>query len=162
MSVPAIISPLEAGIPADFLRRSAPELARDIVAQLDGAAKLAESYGLTAAQWEALRHTAAFRKLVAEAHTELSGPAGIAERARRKAALAVERFGIADMAGILADTKAGASARIAAFGELKAVAGLDKQQSAMTAPGTSGPLIVISIGGAQPVEIGGKIIEHES
>lgn len=163
MSIP-VPSPLQAGITADFLRRRAPELARDIVAQLDGAANLAKSYGLDEHQWAVLRQSPAFRDMLVIAHEDLSGPAGIAERTRRKAAMAIEKFGVVDMATILGDEKVSAQARIAAFSELKDVAGLGKQQTAMTAPGTSGPLISIhyhAAGQEKLVEFA-PAIEHEA
>ncbi|MCJ1550179.1 hypothetical protein I6N57_18710, partial [Acinetobacter baumannii] len=48
------LTPSDVGIDPSFLRRRAPELARDIVCGLDAASKLAATYGLTPEQWAVL------------------------------------------------------------------------------------------------------------
>ena len=150
----------------DFMRRKAPELARDIVCQLDRASNLALNYGLTETQWEVLKAWPAFRQMVQEANEELGGSAGTAERARRKAALAVAEVGVTDMATIMGDPKANHRDRISAFSELKDIACLGaKQQLAAAASGGGGgvawggPLVQIVMPGGQQLNIGEAAVE---
>ena len=157
---PLSITPASVGISPDWLRRKGPELARDIVCQLDTAPNLALSYGLDANQWAVLKDWHAFRQMVAEANEELSGSAGTPERARRKAALAVAELGIVDMAAIMGDPKASHRDRIAAFGELKDIGMLgSKVQAAVVAgaapaAGFGGALIQIVVPNGGTVNIG--------
>lgn len=159
-------TPLDVGIPTDFLRRRAPELARDIVSGLDGAAKLAATYGLTPPQWEVLKTWPAFRQLVAEIREELGGSAGTLERAQRRARLAVAEFVVHDMAVISGNDKVAAKDRIAAAEVLVDIAGASaKIQQTAAATGLpvggfgGGPLIQIvmpdgarlNVGEAAPV-----------
>lgn len=123
--------PLAAGMDLPFLRGKAAELARDIVMQIDIASELAKSYGLSPAQWDALRSSVQFRQLVAEAQRALSGADGVMERIRRKAGLALETA-IPDMYGMITDSKVANGARIDAFNALKDLAGV--KQSGTTAP----------------------------
>lgn len=154
-------TPTDVGISIGFMRRTAPELARDIVCGLDGATNLATTYGLTATQWQVLQNWPAFRQMVAEANEELAGSAGTAERARRKAALAISELGVQDMATIVGDPKANQRDRIAAFSELKDVAMLGaKQQLAVAtaaaagAAGLGGPLIQIMMPSGSSLKVG--------
>lgn len=159
MTTPVVFTPAAAGITAEFMRRKAPELARDIVCQLDGAGNLAASYGLSEAQWSVLRSWPAFKELVRVAQEELGGGSGAAERARRKAALAVDQFGITDMAAIMGNEKAAHKDRIAAFKELREVGAIDgKNALAAAQAGLAGPLVVIQMGNQQ-LSIGVEPIE---
>jgi hypothetical protein len=153
------ITPASVGISPEWLRRKGPELARDIVCQLDTPANLAFSYALDANQWSVLKDWPAFRLMVAEANEELSGSAGTPERARRKAALAIAEVGVIDMAAIMGNPKASDKDRIAAFGELKDIGMLgSKQQAAVVATGGAvgygGPLIQIVVPNGGTVTIG--------
>lgn len=149
-----------AGIDEKWLRTKAPQLAWDIVAQIDGAAKLATGmYGLTPEQWEWLRTSEYFTALVTTTAKELSGPAGTVEIAKRKAALALEQRGILDLAGILADEKAPGPARVAAFKELRETAGITNSGAAAVNPnagtaGFGGPLVVINLPARGVLSIG--------
>lgn len=154
------ITPATVGISPDWLRRKGPELARDIVCQLDSPDNLAAAYGLNANQWSVLKGWHAFRQMVAEANEELSGSAGTPERARRKAALAVAEVGIVDMATIMGDPKANHKDRIAAFDQLKDIAMLgSKVQAGVIAgaapvAGFGGALIQIVVPNGGTVSIG--------
>ncbi len=154
------MTPSAVGISADFMRRRAPELARDIVCQLDTATNLAAAYALSPVQWAILREWPAFKQMVAEANEELGGSAGTPERARRKAALAIAEVGVQDMAAIMGDPKVQPKDRIAAFSELKDVAILGAKQqiaAASTAPGAGGfggPLIQIVMPNGGQLNIG--------
>jgi hypothetical protein len=141
------VSPLRLGISQDFMKRRAPELAMDVAAELDTPEALARSYGLSPEQWGVLRDAPVFKALVSDAHAQLSGPAGVAERVRRKAAMMIDRVGLLDMGTIMGDPKASASTKIDAFNSIKDLAGLSKQQPATSAPGTSGPMIIINVPG---------------
>lgn len=167
------LTPSDVGIDPAFLRRRAPELARDIVCGLDAASKLAATYGLTPEQWAVLKTWPAFRQMVAEANEELSGSAGTLERARRKAALAIAEVGVHDMAVIMGDAKVSARDRINAFAELREIAGIGGKPNPATGTmggmGGYGPLIQIvmpngtqlSVGEA-PVEPSLRTIEGEA
>jgi hypothetical protein len=172
------ISPSAVAISPDWMRRRAPELARDIVCQLDTAANLAKAYGLSDTQWLVLKVWPAFIQMVKDANEELGGSAGVTERARRKAALAIAEVGVQDMATIMGDPKANARDRIAAFDQLKdvAVMGAKQQVAAASAAGTGsaggflGPLIQInmpngaslSIGEVEPIANHLPVIEGEA
>lgn len=166
MSNVGTLTAVGAGIDPHWLRTKAAELARDIAMEIGPASELAKSYGLDSVQWSALAGSAFFRKLVSEAHTELSGASGMAERIRRKAGLAVEAS-ILDMAGIIADPKSAAGTRISAFAELREVAGLNAKAAPPAAAAGGGPLIVInmpngggsiSVGGSAPEAIEGEVV----
>lgn len=154
------VTPTSVGISMEFMRRKAPELARDIVCQLDSAVNLAKSYGINDAQWMVLRSWPAFRQMVQEANEELGGSAGTPERARRRAALAIAEVGVQDMATIMGDPKANHRDRISAFSELKDIAVLgSKQQIAAAATGGGpvgygGPLIQIVMPNGAQLNVG--------
>lgn len=171
------IAPSAVGLTPDFMRRRAPELARDIVCQLDNASNLAKTYGLSDTQWLVLKVWPAFVQLVKDANEELGGSAGTTERARRKAALTIAETGVLDMALIIGDPKASNRDKIAAFDQLKDIAVMGaKQQIAAAAAvgggavGFGGPLVQIvlptgaqlNIGEAQVLGNGLPAIEGES
>lgn len=141
------VSPLHIGISADFMRRRAPELARDIVAEIDGPEALAMSYGLSLEQWAVLRDSPAFKAAVADAHGDLSGPSGVVERVRRKAAMLIERVGLMDMGVLMGDPKTSAAVKVDVFNSIKDLAGMSKTQPSGSAPGMGGPIIVINVPG---------------
>lgn len=160
------LSPTSVGISMEFMRRKAPELAADIVCQLDGAANLAATYGLTEVQWSVLKIWPSFQQLVKDANEELGGSAGTHERARRKAALAVAEMGVQDMATIMGDPKATPRDRIAAFSELKEVGMMGaKAQSAAAAGavvgGFGGPLIQIIMPNGAKLNVGEVGVDEE-
>lgn len=143
MSAPTIpqLSPLSVGVTLSFMQRKQAELARDIVLGLDSPDNLATQYGLTATQWMVLRLWPAFIKLVTDAREELAGPAGVQERARRRAQLAVAEFAVLDMAGIMGNEKASARDRIAAANVLVDIGGMSAKVAAAASAG-SGPAAV--------------------
>lgn len=144
------VAPSSVGIAPDWMRRRAPELARDIVCQLDTASNLAKAYALTDIQWLALKVWPAFVQMVKDANEELGGSAGVTERARRKAALAVAEVGVQDMATLMGDSKVSPRDRIAAFDQLKDIAVLgSKQQIAAAA----------AVGGGGATAFGGALIQ---
>lgn len=154
------LTPNAANISMDFMRRRAPDLARDIVCRLDTDENLALQYGLSEAQWMILKAWPAFKQMLREANEELGGSAGTGERARRKAALAIAEVGVVDMATIMGDPKANQRDRIAAFDQLKDVAMLgSKQQAAAAAVGApvggfGGPLIQIVLPTGSTLNVG--------
>lgn len=151
------LTPTDVGLSLDFMRRTAPALARDIVVGLEGAAKVATSYGLNDFQWEVLRQWPAFKQMVQNANEELGGSAGTLERARRQAALAVAEYAVTDMVGIMGDGKAQHKDRIAAATVLMEIGGLTARAQAATAsavaagavPSFGGSLINIAVPGKQ-------------
>lgn len=154
---PVPLDPLSCGIPREFMRRQAPELARDIVAQLAPASKLAEMYGLTTDQWEALKNWPSFRELVATTQMELGGSLGVYERIKRKAALALDTVGVLDVVALAGDAKVTPKDRLAAIDTLKELAGAGKASvSAAGAVVGGGPLIqIVMPGGQGAIAIGG-------
>lgn len=153
-------SPLAAGVAVEWLQRSAPELARDIVMQLDGAAALAKAYGLTPEQWAVVQTTASFKKLVEQAMIEMSGALGTQERIKRKAAMALDQVGILDAASMAGDPKINPAVRLGMLEFLADVAGATgKNQAPGAASGGGGPLIVIHMPGQSPTQIG-VVINH--
>lgn len=154
------MTPASVGISPDWLRRKGPELAKDIVCQLDTASNLATAYGLTAIQWSILKAWPAFVQMVREANEELGGSAGTVERARRKAALAIAEVGVQDMATIMGNPKANDRDRISAFDQLKDVAMLGTKQQLAAAGavagggGFGGPLINIILPNGSQLHVG--------
>ncbi len=152
------MTPTSVGITMNFMRRQAPELARDIVCQLDRAANLAASYNLTPTQWEVLRVWPAFRQMVQEANEELGGSAGTLERARRRAALAVAEVVVQDMATISGDPKVAARDRINAAQLLADIGAVTAKQQAVVAGaggvGFGGALIQIVMPNGSHMQIG--------
>lgn len=118
------LTPTDVGLDLEFMRRVAPEMARDIVCQLDNASKVAASYGLTDFQWGVLKEWPAFVQLVKNANEELGGTAGTLERARRKAALAVSEFGVTDAVAIMGDPKASHKDKLSALELLVEIGGV--------------------------------------
>ena len=157
-----VIAPSVVGVDPQWLRRRAPELARDIACQLDNPDALAKAAGLTEQQWLVVQQWAAFQQMLREAREELSGSAGTVERARRKAALAIAEVGVQDMATIMGDPRTAPGDRIKAFDQLKdvAVMGSRSQMAAAAVGGASGPVFggaliqIIMPGGAQ-LDVGG-------
>lgn len=141
------LSPGDVGVSNAFWKRQALELARDIVCGLDSAANLAKAYQLNDMQWLVLQQWPAWQRLMAEVSEELAGTAGTLERARRRAALSVAEFVVADMTDISGDPKVSPQHRIAAANVLVEVghAGAKQQGAAASvgAVGSYGALIQI-------------------
>jgi hypothetical protein len=155
-------SPIASGISASFLQRDAIELARRIVAKIDSPLQLAVDMGLTETQWAVLQHSAHFKSLLAVAQSEANSAAGLQDRVRLKALMALDAGSILDLAGIVNNTTLPVGGRVNAANTLVDIAGLAKQKDQQAAMAGSGPLVVIHMNPASPpVEIGGRIIEHE-
>lgn len=145
-------SPIKAGISPEFMRRQAPELARDIAAGLDAASELAKAYGLSEAQWLVLKDWVPFRNLLQTAVQEMSGSLGAQERIKRKALMALDQVGVLDAATLSADPKVAPGVRLSALNFLADVAGINAKTQAPGGQG-GGPLIVINIPGRAPLAI---------
>lgn len=160
-------SPLKAGITLDFMAKTAPSLARDIVLQLDSAHALAAAYGLSPEQWDVLRVAPAFRKMVEAAMSDLSGSKGLDEKIKLQSQMALANGGVLDLAVMASNPAVPFSVRKGChelLGEFAGV-GAKAKQSSMGA-GYSGPLIriflpgsagTISVGNSQPV-IEGEVL----
>ena len=151
-----VISPNLVGVDAQWLRRKAPELARDIAIGLDTEEALAAQHGLTDQQWLVVKQWPAFVQSLREAREEMAGSAGTVERARRRAALAIAEVGVQDMAVIMGDPRASTGDRIKAFEQLKDVAVMgSRAQVAAASAGGGGPVFggsliqIVMPGGAQ-------------
>lgn len=142
---------LPGGISVDFLRHKAPLLARDLAMQLGSGEELAKHWGLTPAEYATLTQMPAFTEMVRRATEELASPDGLAEKIRRKAAMAVEN-GLVDVVGIMVNPQASASLRLEAFSELKELAGLTKNATQQGAAGVSGPIIQINFNEKGPTK----------
>ena len=158
MSAPTIpqLSPLSVGVTHTFMQRKAAELARDIVLELDSPDNLATAYGLNGTQWQVLKLWPSFIRLITDSREELAGPAGVQERARRRAQLAVAEYAVLDMAGIMGNDKMSARDRIAAANVLVDIGGMSAKVAAASTAGAGtaavfgGPLIqIITPDGAQ-------------
>lgn len=137
--------PTAVGVSVDFLRNKAPFLARDFAMQLAPGPKLAESWGLTLPQWEALSQSAVFLDMVRTANEELASPDGLVEKIRRKAAMAVETVGVLTAAEILTSPNSPPGVKLNALSELKDMAGLSKQATNAGLVGATGALIQINV-----------------
>lgn len=126
-------------------------LARDVAMQLGTGEDLAKHWGLTANQWSALTTMPVFTEMVRRATEELASTDGLAEKIRRKAAMAVEN-GLVDVVSIMVNPQASASLRLEAFSELKELAGLTKNATQQGAAGVSGPIIQINFGNNAPTK----------
>lgn len=154
------LAPSDVGIPLGFMRRNIAELARDIVCAVDSPDNLARAYGLTQIQWQTLQLWPGWIQLMAEIREELGGTAGTAERARRRASIAMSEFIIQDMATIAGDNKASNRDRIAAAEIVKDVSGLSAKQQAAAAAAigapagfAGGPLIQIIVEGKATLSV---------
>lgn len=160
-----LVSPLAAGISHEFMRKAAPELARDIVAKIDTASALAAAAGLDARQWEALKEWPGFKDLVRQAMTEMAGSLGVHERIKRKAAMVLDQVGILDAATLAGDPKVTPAVRVNALEFLKDVAEVGSKHKSGFAGGAGGggPLIVINLPGQVPfaVDVAKPAIEHD-
>jgi hypothetical protein len=160
------LSPIQAGIDPEFMRKAAPELARDIVAKIDVASALAAAAGLTPEQWETLRHWPGFQDLVKQAMTEMSGSLGVHERIKRKAAMVLDQVGVLDAATIAGDPKVNPTARMTALDFLRdcaEVGGKAKTGFNGGGGGGGGPLIVINLPNQQlAFDPGQPAIEHDA
>lgn len=150
-------SPLSVGVSLDFMRRKAPELAKDIVTRIAGARELATGYyGLSDAQWDTLRQWDGFKELMRQAGEELSGPLGIAERIRRQARYGLSEGGIADLFGIISDPKAAAQHRIKGIEVASEIGGITGRTMGPVGGGVGGggPLVTIIMPDGRSLGIG--------
>lgn len=156
-------SPLAAGISESFLRQDAIELARRIVLEIDEPLQLAVSMGLTEVQWAVLRGAPYFQQLMAQARTEATSAAGLADKVRLKALIALDQGTLLDLVSVAAST-GNPMARIKAVGELAEIAGLKKQKEQQVAQVGAGPLVQINLPspGAAPVIVGGGPVTIEA
>lgn len=156
MSVPAVQTPLSAGVTMEFLRRQAPELAKDIVAQIAGAKELAtKHYALSEAQWDVLRVSPHFQQLVQRAMEELAGPLGMSEKIRRMARYGLAEGAMLDLFGIIANEKHGAQHRIKGIELAAEIAGVNaKTMGTGGAVVSHGPLVQIQFSGGREVTVG--------
>lgn len=166
MSVPVPQTPLGVGIPHDFMRKKAPELAKDIVCQIGGAKELATGYyGLTEAQWEVLRTYPSFRELVQQAGEELAGPLGMAERIRRQARYGLALGGMTDLFAVIADPKQSGTTRVRGIevaAEIGGVTGKNFSAAVGGGGGGGGPLVIINMPNGNTVGIGHAPIDGSS
>lgn len=151
-------SPLSVGISLEFMRRKAPELAKDIVTRIAGARDLATGfYGLSDDQWDVLRQWDGFKELMRQAGEELAGPLGITERIRRQARYGLAEGGIADLFGIISDPKAAAQHRIKGVevaSEIGGVTGRTMGPVGGGSAGGGGPLVTIIMPDGRSLGIG--------
>ena len=146
------------GVELDWLQRSAPALARDIVLGVGSAAGLAQQYGLTPGQWDALRITDFFKGLVSGAVTDLKGKDARSESIRVKALYTVDTVGVISLAEIVTNPNTSSGAKIDAMKELKDLAGLSKKDAVQGATILQ-PLIQINMTGREPRVVGGSVID---
>lgn len=156
MTLPATVTPLSMGISQEFMRKAAPELAKDIVLQIGSARELAVGhYNLTEEQWLVLKGWGPFRALIAQANEELAGQMGMTERIRRQSRYALAMGGIADLAGVSSNAKTAPQHVIRAVEALAEIGGVTGKT--MTSTGgviSSGPLVHIQFAGGRELVVG--------
>lgn len=157
-SVPPPFSPpISANVSAEWMRTVAPQLASDICMGLAASADLAAEYHLSPAQWDYVRQHPAFLEALGAAEAALNSGDSLLERIRRKAAYALDRVGVLEMARVLSDPKATSNAKLGAYDSLVATAGLGKGSTAVGTAGIGGTLIQINVnadGATSTVSIG--------
>ena len=107
-----------------LLHMHAPQLARDIALKIDKPSALAEHYGLTTTEWEQLRTSEHFRKMVALAIEELSQRDSRSESIRVKALYALDEVGVIELTRRITDPTAPHGAVVAYSKELREMAGV--------------------------------------
>lgn len=123
-------------------------LAVDLAAGMWPEGEVFERHGIDAVRGASLLQQDWFRKMVDEAKKEWSSINSAKERIKLKAQVAVEQS-IADLFAIVVDGKTPAAARVAAFKELKDVAGVSVQDSTGSAANVPSVNIYLN-GNAEP------------
>lgn len=157
-------SPLAAGVPENFLRYNAHELARRIAMKLDEPLQLALAMGLTAVQWQVVQAHPYFKELVDNATIEANSANGLVEQVKLKALVAINEGGILDMVELMSSKDTPPLIRQRTFDSLAAVAGVSRQKDQAPNQVGAGPIVTINFpqGMGSPVTIGtGTVIDHE-
>lgn len=157
-------SPLAAGIPEHFMRHHAHELARRVAMEIDHPVQLAIAMGLTETQWQVLQAHPHFKAQVDQAKIEANSAAGLSDRVRMKALMALDHGGILDMVDLMSNKDTPPLVRQRTFDSLADVAGLSKPKDQTPNQVGSGPLVTIVMpqGAGSPVTIGtGRVIDHD-
>lgn len=149
-------SPLAAGIPEHFLRHSAHELARRVAMQIDDPVQLAVSMGLTETQWQVLSAHPYFKQLLDQAQADANSSAGLMDRVRLKALMALDYGGILDMVDLMSSPDTPPLVRQRTFDSLADVAGVSRQKDSAPNQVGVGPIVQINFpaGMGAPVTIG--------
>lgn len=154
-------SPMAMGVSARWLQQNLPELARRIVANIDRPVQIAADMGLSDDQWLVLEHSAVYKKAIADATTEANSAAGLADRVRLKALMALDNGGILDMVDIMSNPETAPGVRKGAFDSLADVAGITKHKDQQASQAGTGPLIVIQTHGNSVAIGNGRVIDHD-
>lgn len=120
-------------------------LAVDLAAEMWPEADVFARHGVDPVYGAALLQKNWFRKMVDDAKREWSSITNAKQRIKLKSEIAVEQA-LGDLFSIVTDTKTPAAARVAAFKELKDIAGVSVQEQA--GPGTNVPTVNIFLGGS--------------
>jgi hypothetical protein len=146
------------------MRHHAHELARRIAMELDDPLQLAIAMGLTATQWQVLQTHPHFKAQVEQAKAEANSAAGLADRVRLKALMALDHGGILDMVDLMSNKDTPPLVRQRTFDSLADVAGLSKPKDQTPNQVGSGPLVTIVMPQAAgaPVTISSHtVIDHD-
>lgn len=132
-------------------------IAAELAAGLSDAAAVRERYGISMKQWETLKKSPVFRRMLAEAVQALRGDLNAGARIQKKADIVLEDA-IPAYDAMIHDPQIPAQARIDAGKLLAQLAGRTAKQSEGGAPTGSGFTLNINIGGREKLVIDGKNI----
>lgn len=139
-----------------------PGLCRDLAQQLYTVEEIARRWGLTLQDVAHLKSNRGFMSMLQAAKQEWTDAGNTKGRAQLKAQLAVEEA-IADIYKLVTDPDVSASARIAAFSQLRELGRFEKAppNEAAAAPGVGGGFsITINLGSEHQMTVSSNTVEH--
>src|SRR5690554_183850 len=132
-------------------------IAAELAAGLSDAAAVRERYGISMEQWETLKKSPVFRRMLAEAVQTLRGDLNAGARIQKKADIVLEDA-IPAYDSMIHNDQIPAQARIDAGKLLAQLAGRTAKQGEGGAPAGGGFTLNINIGGREKLVIDGKNI----
>jgi len=130
-------------------------IAAELAAGLSDAAAVRERYGISLEQWEVLKKSTVFRRMLAEAVRELRGDMNAGARIQKKADIVLEDA-IPAYDAMIHSHDIPAAARIDAGKLLAQLAGRTAKQGEGGAPAGGGFTLNINLGGREKLVIDGK------
>lgn len=135
-----------------FLEAYLPQLCLELAANLEPPLNILQRYGVSNTRFQQLKSSPMFRKMIEEASAKFHSLANTADRVQIKAQLLME-LDLPIMHDIVNDDNLQASARVSAFGAIRALSGLEKPKEAT--PGAHFELRIILPGNPEPITIEG-------
>jgi len=130
-------------------------IAAELAAGLSDAASVRERYGISQAQWDVLKASPVFRRMLAEAVRELRGDLNAGNRIQKKADIVLEDA-IPAYDSMIHNPDVPAQARIDAGKLLAQLAGRTAKQGEGGAPAGGRFTLNINLGGREKLVIDGK------